>query len=467
LELVQGEQGVLLDLQDTELEHNNWWLGLDQFNNEYRVYYGGSGWIVQQTQESGASSILIAKEATASAVPEDGIYELENNDAVAVTFTFNCYVDHACDYMLLTDLDTLEEDIFDMEDSEINEEYWWSGTGGTISYNSGRWVVQDATGVEFHSAMYEDDFPQNGDYQATSGDVAVKNFGFTCYIEEPTVSQRVFTFDGDYATEVEGREEEFLRKCTAAMRGTCVEVTDGSGSILVTVEGTETELDADEAELTTDGLELDGFTTLYLDGTSVCDSCMSEANVAELQELADDNALLIAKLQEDLLTLQQGIQGWQDTLEGTEDTAQNMETCFTGYLQNREDYVYTTTTKEPTEATTEAPGYILHEDLTNFWCEGSGNTGGDRTFQIAFNGVERCADRCRADADCIYFSIREDWNLCQGCAAVPSVSQNNFQTYEVIYDDRRALSDETLASLQEENAVLKNALHQHLAAAKY
>lgn len=382
----QGQGSFLLDLEETEIQHMSWWQGVGN-GLEYRMYYTGSQWALEQTQTSGETLTLLSKEETASEIPEDGIYE---SDVVDLSFTFVCHVPHYCDYMLLTNDDTDEEDVFEIQDDRINDEYWWSGSSGTISYNAGRWVVQEASGVEFSSSMYESDFPQDGDYQAASGDIPVKNFVFTCSEEEP---------------------------------------------------------DADDED--------------------VCDeTCMSPATISALQARADDNALIISQLQADFLTLQTGLTGWIETLRDSEETKASMETCFKGYLQERPgDYVYTTTTLEPTDATeepTEAPYWEELPQLENFRCEGTGKTGGPRTFQLELQSVENCAWRCLNDAECEYFSVREDWNLCEGCAIEPALPTADFQSYAIL-DTRRALGEEDLMSLMEENAVLKEALHLQMA----
>lgn len=53
----------------------------------------------------------------------------------------------------------------------------------------------------------------------------------------------------------------------------------------------------------------------------------------------------------------------------------------------------------------------------------------NRSFKLSYTSIENCAQRCREDSSCMYFST--DYAACIGCTAVPTVTHYGFQTFQI------------------------------------
>jgi len=78
----------------------------------------------------------------------------------------------------------------------------------------------------------------------------------------------------------------------------------------------------------------------------------------------------------------------------------------------------------PTEMPSKAPSmsYSFYEADTKCPQE-------NRSFKLSYTSIENCAQRCRQDSSCMYFST--DYAACIGCTAVPTVTHYGFQTFQI------------------------------------
>jgi len=187
-----------------------------------------------------------------------------------------------------------------------------------------------------------------------------------------------------------------------------------------------------------------------------CSDCVTQSQYDELYAMVEAQEATISSLQ----TALENYGALEATVDTVETQLTNLATCLSydsGYEPEPTEPV--TTERMTTSTPTPMPTALYSETDLVAVCE----SGANRSFKVATESAEECAQICAEDSDCVYFSRHNDNGQCIGCDVVPNLTNSFTPLYTTFRmfnapADRRRLSE--LELLRAENEALKAALER-------